>query len=51
MNRGVELDPRVADSKDSLVVEQVRSGLVVRMAVLHDLLAQGVPAGEIAAVA
>jgi aspartate carbamoyltransferase catalytic subunit len=51
MNRGVELDPRVADSEDSLVVQQVRSGLVVRMAVLHDLLAQGVPAGEIAVVA
>ncbi|MCP9485896.1 MAG: aspartate carbamoyltransferase catalytic subunit [Gaiellaceae bacterium MAG52_C11] len=51
INRGVELDARVADSSDSLVVEQVRSGLVVRMAVLHDLLAQGVPAGEIAAVA
>ncbi len=51
MNRGVELDPRVADSADSLVLEQVRSGLVVRMAVLHDVLAQGVPAGEITAVA
>ena len=51
MNRGVEIDARVADSADSLVVEQVRSGLVVRMAVLHDLLAQGVPAGEIAGVA
>ncbi len=51
MNRGVELDGRVADSADSLVGEQVRSGLVVRMAVLHDLLAQGVPAGEIASVA
>jgi len=51
INRGVELDGRVADSADSLVVEQVRAGLVVRMAVLHDLLAQGVPAGEIAGVA
>ncbi|MGI9111102.1 MAG: aspartate carbamoyltransferase catalytic subunit [Gaiellaceae bacterium] len=51
INRGVELDGRVADSADSLVVEQVRAGLVVRMAVLHDLLAEGVPAGEIAGVA
>jgi len=51
INRGVELDGRVADSADSLVAEQVRAGLVVRMAVLHDLLAQGVPAGEIAGVA
>jgi aspartate carbamoyltransferase catalytic subunit len=38
MNRGVEIDPRVADSDVSLITEQVRSGLVVRMAVLYDLL-------------
>jgi aspartate carbamoyltransferase catalytic subunit len=38
MNRGVEIDPRVADSVDSLVETQVRSGLVVRMAVLYDVL-------------
>jgi aspartate carbamoyltransferase catalytic subunit len=38
MNRGVEIDPRVADSGASLVGTQVRSGLVVRMAVLYDLL-------------
>jgi aspartate carbamoyltransferase catalytic subunit len=38
MNRGVEIDPRVADSDAALVTEQVRSGLVVRMAVLYDLL-------------
>jgi aspartate carbamoyltransferase catalytic subunit len=38
MNRGVEIDPRVADSDVALVTEQVRSGLVVRMAVLYDLL-------------
>ena len=36
MNRGVEIDPRVADSEASLVVDQVRSGLTVRMAVLHE---------------
>jgi aspartate carbamoyltransferase catalytic subunit len=41
MNRGVEIDPRVADSDVSLISEQVRSGLVVRMAVLYDLLAGG----------
>jgi aspartate carbamoyltransferase catalytic subunit len=39
MNRGVEIDPRVADSAASLVTEQVRAGLVVRMAVLQDLVA------------
>jgi aspartate carbamoyltransferase catalytic subunit len=41
MNRGVEIDARVADSPDALVETQVRSGLVVRMAVLYDLLTQG----------
>jgi aspartate carbamoyltransferase catalytic subunit len=41
MNRGVEIDPRVADSGASLVSAQVRSGLVVRMAVLYDLLTAG----------
>jgi aspartate carbamoyltransferase catalytic subunit len=38
MNRGVEIDPRVADSEAALIGEQVRAGLVVRMAVLYDLL-------------
>jgi len=41
MNRGVEIDARVADSDASLVVDQVRAGLVVRMAVLYDLLTAG----------
>src|ERR671915_490714 len=35
MNRGVEIDPRVADAADALITGQVRAGLVVRMAVLH----------------
>ena len=39
MNRGVEIDARVADGPDSLVLAQVRAGLAVRMAVLHDLVA------------
>jgi aspartate carbamoyltransferase catalytic subunit len=38
INRGVEIDGRVADSADSLILEQVRAGLAVRMAVLQDLL-------------
>jgi aspartate carbamoyltransferase catalytic subunit len=38
MNRGVEIDPAVADSEAALVIDQVRAGLVVRMAVLYDLL-------------
>jgi aspartate carbamoyltransferase catalytic subunit len=41
MNRGVEIDPRVADDEDALIVTQVRAGLVVRMAVLYDLLTHG----------
>jgi aspartate carbamoyltransferase catalytic subunit len=43
MNRGVEIDPRVADSPAALVTDQVRSGLVVRMAVLYDLLTTPAP--------
>ena len=46
MNRGVEIDARVADSKAALVVDQVRAGLVVRMAVLYDLLTTGPVAVE-----
>jgi aspartate carbamoyltransferase catalytic subunit len=41
MNRGVEIDPTVADDHDALIVTQVRAGLVVRMAVLYDLLTHG----------
>jgi aspartate carbamoyltransferase catalytic subunit len=41
MNRGVEIDQRVADSSDALVETQVRAGQVVRMAVLYDLLTGG----------
>jgi aspartate carbamoyltransferase catalytic subunit len=44
MNRGVEIDPRVADAADTLIETQVRAGLVTRMAVLYDLLTHG-PAG------
>ena len=38
INRGVEIDGRVADGPDSLILAQVRSGLAVRMAVLQELL-------------
>jgi aspartate carbamoyltransferase catalytic subunit len=41
MNRGVEIDPVVADAPESLIETQVRAGLVVRMAVLYDLLTHG----------
>lgn len=39
VNRGVELSGEAIDSPQSLIVEQVQSGLVVRMAILYDLLA------------
>jgi aspartate carbamoyltransferase catalytic subunit len=42
MNRGVEIDGAVADSAASLIARQVRAGLVVRMAVLYDVLATDV---------
>jgi len=54
MNRGVEIDARVADAQDALIETQVRAGLVVRMAVLYDLLTHGpvaapvLVAGEVA---
>ncbi len=38
MNRGVEISGDVADSAASLVLRQVSAGLVVRMAVLYDLI-------------
>jgi aspartate carbamoyltransferase catalytic subunit len=41
MNRGVEIDAATADAADALIARQVRSGLVVRMAVLYDLLTHG----------
>jgi aspartate carbamoyltransferase catalytic subunit len=41
MTRGVEIDPVVADAADALIETQVRAGLVVRMAVLYDLLTHG----------
>jgi aspartate carbamoyltransferase catalytic subunit len=41
MNRGVEIDGDVADAADALIERQVRSGLVVRMAVLYDLVTHG----------
>src|SRR5437870_11816190 len=51
MNRGVEVDPRVADAADALIEIQVRAGLVTRMAVLYDLLTSGpVPVQAAAAV-
>ncbi|MCY4087123.1 MAG: aspartate carbamoyltransferase catalytic subunit [Actinomycetia bacterium] len=48
INRGVEIDAAVADAAESLIEQQVRSGLVVRMAVLYDLLTRGPATADIA---
>jgi aspartate carbamoyltransferase catalytic subunit len=45
VNRGVELSPEVIDSPSSLITAQVESGLVVRMAILYELLAGSGPRG------
>jgi aspartate carbamoyltransferase catalytic subunit len=41
VNRGVELAAEVIDSPQSLITEQVAAGLVVRMAILFELLSGG----------
>ena len=41
VNRGVELDPEVADGPRAVILEQVTNGLAIRMAVLYIL--SGVP--------
>ena len=43
VNRGVELSPEVIDGPNSLITAQVESGLVVRMAILYELLAGARP--------
>ena len=42
MNRGVEIDPAIADGARSVITDQVEMGVAVRMAVLDALL----PAGD-----
>ena len=49
VNRGVELSGDVVDSPQSLILEQVAAGVVVRMAVLYEVLAsarRGAPSTE-----
>lgn len=41
INRGVEVDPDVADEVRSVIIDQVRNGVSVRMAVLFLLLGSG----------
>jgi len=40
MNRGVEIDPAIADGKRSVILDQVEAGVAVRMAVLWRLAAE-----------
>jgi aspartate carbamoyltransferase catalytic subunit len=40
MNRGVEIDPLVADCDRSVILDQVEAGVAVRMAVLYMLAAE-----------
>jgi aspartate carbamoyltransferase catalytic subunit len=47
MNRGVEIDSRVADGPHSVILDQVTNGVAVRMAVLY-LLAGGKPEADAA---
>jgi aspartate carbamoyltransferase catalytic subunit len=46
VNRGIELSPDVIDGPASLITAQVESGLVVRMAILYEILAGGEPRGS-----
>jgi aspartate carbamoyltransferase catalytic subunit len=50
INRGVEIAADVADSASSRIVDQVRAGLVTRMAVLYDLLTEPTTRGGQAAL-
>ena len=40
INRGVEIDPRIADGPRSVILEQVEAGVAVRMAVLARVVAE-----------
>jgi aspartate carbamoyltransferase catalytic subunit len=46
VNRGVELSGEVVDSPQAVITAQVEAGVVVRMAVLYELLAGAHPAPE-----
>ena len=41
INRGVEIDPELAEGEHSVIFEQVTNGVAVRMAVLYLLLGIG----------
>ena len=41
INRGVELDGDVADSENSIILNQVLNGVAMRMSILYHLLSEG----------
>jgi len=41
INRGVEIDPRIADGERSVILDQVEAGVAVRMAVLDAVVRAG----------
>lgn len=47
MNRGVEIDPAVADGERSVVLDQVEAGLAVRMALLYLLAGDSTHAPDV----
>ncbi|MCK6549235.1 aspartate carbamoyltransferase catalytic subunit [Myxococcota bacterium] len=49
MNRGIEIDPDVADGPTSVVAHQVHNGIAVRMAVLERAVGKGVWSDEVKA--
>jgi aspartate carbamoyltransferase catalytic subunit len=46
INRGVELDPEIADGARSVVLDQVKRGVAIRMALLYLLGVRGFPHDE-----
>jgi aspartate carbamoyltransferase catalytic subunit len=41
MNRGIEIESRIADGKNSVITEQVTNGVAIRMALLYLLVGRG----------
>ena len=47
INRGIEIQPDVADGPQSVILEQVTNGVAVRMAVLYLVSHRGRPAAPV----
>ncbi|NNF01914.1 MAG: aspartate carbamoyltransferase catalytic subunit [Bacteroidia bacterium] len=47
INRGVEISSDVADSKQSIILDQVENGVAVRMAVLYLLASKSMPVEQV----